>query len=443
MDYILLIDDDEDILNIQNMVLSSFYPGKILSARDGKAGLEIMLKEGQPEIIVADHKILSEAAPSIYPYIAEKDLLIPLIICSASVAYEFKERKYPEVSAFVQKPFSIDSLSYLVKSITSHTPVKAEYLSVKLPVLLNYVGKSFDLYLKLSETNFVKVINRGEPFTTADADRFIQKGITHLHIDAADSMEFLKSYEESLNLLLASRTEGIEPVENLILAIDALESIESISKRMGWTPEIIRSTQKSIDLALKVLSKDVAIAELLKAKLSQPNSNYSHHVGMLSFLACAFSFGMGWGGESVQNKLALACLLHDLAVEESYYDDIKSWNKRAANLRDRTPETIKYRLHPIEASRLIQKLDLLPPDIEQILIQHHEKKDGTGFPRSLTQNRIGQLPAFFMIIEDLVDFIGDGANLETSLTDFKTWGDSYYDAGHFKKLYEMIRKKMN
>jgi response regulator RpfG family c-di-GMP phosphodiesterase len=138
----------------------------------------------------------------------------------------------------------------------------------------------------------------------------------------------------------------------------------------------------------------------------------------------------------------MACLLHDLAVDESYYDDIKSWNKRASNLRDRTPETIKYRLHPIESAKLIQKLDFLPPDIEQILLQHHEKKDGSGFPRSLTHNRIGQLSAFFMIIEELVEFIGEGENLETSLADFKMWGDSHYDSGHFKKLYGMIREKL-
>lgn len=442
MNYILLIDEDEDILNIQTMVLSSFYSGKVICVRDGKMGLERVQKEGLPEIIIADHKILVEVAPTLYTHVCDNNLLVPLIICSATVASDPKDRKYPHVSAIVPRPFSIDSLSYLVKSIIIQTPVKAEYLSVKLPVLLNYVGKSFDLYMKLSETNFVKVINRGDPFTKTDSDRFLQKGVTQLHIDASDSTEFLKAYEESLNLLLASRTTDNVETEHLILAIDALASIEGISKRLGWSAETIQAAQKSIDLALKVLSKDAVIAELLKQKLAHPESSYLRHVGLLSFLTCAFSSGLGWGGESVQNKLAMACLLHDLAVDETHYNDIKSWNKRASNIRDRTAEVIKYRLHPIDASKLIQKLSMLPADIEQILLQHHEKQDGTGFPRSLTHNRIGQLSAFFMIIEDLVDFIGEGEQLEKSLDDFKAWGDSYYEAGHFKKLYEQIRLKI-
>jgi hypothetical protein len=132
----------------------------------------VILKEGNPEIIVADHKILNEASPSLYHFLCEHDLLIPLIIFLSSNAYEFKERKFPQVSAFVHKPFSIDSLSYLIKSITSQPQIKADYLSVKSAVLLNYIGKSFDLYLKLSETNFVKGVNRGEPFTKEDSKRF-------------------------------------------------------------------------------------------------------------------------------------------------------------------------------------------------------------------------------------------------------------------------------
>ena len=87
-------------------------------------------------------------------------------------------------------------------------------------------------------------------------------------------------------------------------------------------------------------------------------------------------------------------------------------------------------------------MKVLPPDIDQILLQHHEKKDGTGFPRSLTSSRISQLTTFFTIVEELVEFIGNGENLETSLTDFIMWGDVYYDSGHHKKAYEMIKEKI-
>lgn len=440
MKYILLIDEDEDIINIQLMVLSSFYGGEVVSVSSGYEALERIEAFGEPELIVSDHKILEETGNSLYKHLSEKDLLIPLIICSGSVAYEYKEKKYPLVSAFVEKPFSIESLSYLVKSITTESLNQPSFIAVKLPILLNFIGKSFDLYLKLSESNYVKVIKQGEAFTKEDSEKLMRKGVTHLHVSIMDSYEFLKAYEENLNLLLRSRLGS--PQESIVAAIDALTSIESVAKRLKWTPEVILTAKKSIDTAVRILSKDASLIDVLKLKLSNPTSGYSRHIGMLAYMCCIFSQDMAWGGESVQTKLALAAILHDLAVEESYYEDIQSWNKKAANLRDRTPETIKYRLHPLEASKLIQAMKILPPDIDQILLQHHEKKDGSGFPRGLTSSRINQLTAFFMIIEELVEFIGDGENLETSLIDFKMWGDVNYDSSHFKKTYDAIKEKL-
>lgn len=439
MKYILLIDDDEDILNIQHMVLSSFYGGEVIAVKNGKEGLEKLKVLGDPELIVSDYKILLETGETIYDYLALNDLLIPLIVCSGSAEYEFKERKFPLVSAFVQKPFSIESLSYLVKSITTEPLAKPEYIAVKFPVLYTFMARSFDLYLKLSDTNYIKVVQQGDPFLKADAEKFIQKGVTQLYISSMDSIDFLKSYEENLNLLLVSKS-SVE--EKIVHTIDALETIEGVAKRLGWTTETVAAARRNIDIAFKMLNSNVQLSDILKRKLSDPTSAYARHIGLQSYMCCILSRELGWGSEAVQTKLALAALLHDLAVDEQYYDDMKNWNKRAANSRDRSPETIKYRLHPLEAAKLLQTIENVPPDIEQIILQHHEKKDGSGFPRSLGHTRINQLAAFFIIVEELVEFIGDGEHLETSLTDFKTWGDSYYDSGHFQKIYQAIKEKV-
>lgn len=440
MKYILLIDEDIDILNIQLMVLSSFYGGEVIAVANGQEAIERISAFGGPELIVSDHSILEDKQHSVYTHLVENDLLIPLIICSGSVEYEFKERQYPHVSAFVQKPFSIEALSYLVKSITSEPLVQPDFIPVKLPILLTFIGRSFDLYLKLSETNFVKLIKEGEPFTKEDSLRLQNKGVSHLYISIVDSYEFLRAYEENLNLILSSHNSV--PEEDIVKTIDVLASIENLSKRLGWTPDAIETAKKSIDTAIKILSKDASIVSVLKQKLQNPESGYSRHVGLLCYMTCIFSAGMGLGGDAIQTKLALASLLHDLSVDESYYEDIKSWNAKAGNMRDRSPETIKYRLHPLEASKFVQSIKNLPPDIDQIILQHHEKKDGTGFPRALSSSRITQLATFFNIIEELVEFIGDGENLETSIIDFKTWGDSTYDSGHFKKTYQFIRAKL-
>ncbi len=440
MKYILLIDEDPDILNIQQLVLTSFYGGEIIAVSNGSEALERLEAFGEPEVIISDQSILEEAGATFYSQLCEKDLLCPLVICSGDVVFEQHEKKYPNVSAFVRKPFSVESLTYLIKSITTEPTVKPDFLPVKLSILFNFIGRSFDLHLKLSDVNYVKLVKQGEGFSREDCEKLLNKGVTHLHISSKDSLEFLKAYEENLNFMLSARN-GVTQ-EAIVDTIDNLVSIENVSKHLGWTPEVIESAKKSIDTAIRILSKDPSLANILKQKLANPTSGYARHLGLQAYLCCVLSADLAWGGESVQNKLALATLLHDLVVDEKYYDDIKSWNTKAANPKERSPEVIKYRLHPMEASKFIQKLENMPPDIDQILLQHHEKIDGSGFPRGLTTTRISQLATFFIIIEELIDFIGDGMSLESSFADFKTWGDATYSSGVFKKTYLFIRDKI-
>lgn len=71
--------------------------------------------------------------------------------------------------------------------------------------------------------------------------------------------------------------------------------------------------------------------------------------------------------------------------------------------------------------------------LDQIILQHHEKKDANGFPCSLAANRIMHLNTLFIMVEDLVNFISRGEHLETRIKDYLVWGEYYYDQGNFKK----------
>jgi hypothetical protein len=121
---------------------------------------------------------------------------------------------------------------------------------------------------------------------------------------------------------------------------------------------------------------------------------------------------------------------------------VEEWNKQARNIEERSPEIVRYRLHPLHAAQTAQTIDVLPPDVDQIILQHHEAPDGSGFPRGLTANRIHFLAAVFIIGEDLVHFLDDGEALETSLKDFLTWGEVRYQSGNFKKIFDGIKTKV-
>lgn len=418
--YLLLLDPVDEVLTLQETALSCFYGGEVLSQNHSSGIEELIKKKGHPEMIIADSKLAAILNHENIPY---------PIIATSLVPEEGLMDKFPGITAIVEKPISGSSFTYLVKSLTTIPHAEPTHVPVKVSTLLRLGTGHFDLYLKLSETNYVKILHKGEPFSEDDAKKLTDKKIYALYIRIEDSKNFISILENGF-------TSNGESLDDISFAIENLEAFEQIAKAMHWSPGIMASAQKSVGQAVKILSKNPNILAVLKKRLANPSSEYSRHIGLLTYLVCAFSSSIGQVGESGQIKLALAALIHDVAVDDYYYENIKEWNKRAADPTDKSAETIKYRLHPFEASKFIRTLDSISPDVEQIVVQHHEEKYGSGFPRGLDSGRIGHLPALFIIVEDFVEFIDNGENIETSITDFITWGNAWYDTGHFKKIFQ-------
>ena len=88
----------------------------------------------------------------------------------------------------------------------------------------------------------------------------------------------------------------------------------------------------------------------------------------------------------------------------------------------------------------------MPPDVDSIIAQHHERPDGSGFPRGLTHLRIGPLATVFIVAHDIVTYLFDndiaGANVEKGLDldKFIEQKSKTYQMGTFKKVIAVVPK---
>ena len=438
--YILLADPDKEILSLQETALKYFYGGEIIVVTSAADALKTLEAKGKPELLFIELAFITESEGKLHQYLDSNKFHIPVITCTDQASQDGVAAKFHMISAILEKPVTVDAFTYLVKGITIAPIISPGYVPVSIHTALEHGIGDFDFFLKLSGTNFVKILNKGDDFSKAHAEKLQSKGISEIHIKASDSHSFLKIWEENLKSVLAKK--GVTQDEGISIAMETIEQLEVISKALGWTNEVVVQAKKTIDQAVGILSKDSNLTAALKKRLSNPASKYSMHVGMLCYLNCCLSAHLEWTNDSGQMKLALASLMHDLAIDDSFYEDVDLWNKKAINMKDKSPETIRYRLHPLEGSKIAQGIETLPPDVDQIILQHHEKKDGTGFPRSLTASRISHLSSLFIMVHDLVDFINRGEHLETSIKDYLVWGEYYYDQGNFRKIFDVIKQKL-
>jgi response regulator RpfG family c-di-GMP phosphodiesterase len=438
--YILVVDDEPDIREIIEMGLTAAYPLDIVLAESGNHALEVIKERGNPEIIISDYRMPNGDGLYLYQSLKAQKIDIPFIICSANPLEEIKNI-FPDIHGHVTKPKILKSILGYVDLVVARHSSSPNYVPIRISLLLRLGMIEFDLFMRLSEKKYIKIINSGESFLDSDTDRFSRKKLSHLYIALGDAEIYLKSFEQNLSLI--QEAEDLSEVDQVSLSFDTLETVERLASVLGWTPDIIDVAKKSVKLAIKTIATEPQLLKLLKQNLSNHTSKYSDHVTMLSMLSCLFSHQLGWTSDSTQMKLAMAALIHDVTIDEEFYENIEMWNLKAQNPAEKSEEVLKYRNHPIEAAKLILEMKNLPPDVDQIIIQHHELKDGTGFPRGLSYSRISPLTTLFIITQDFVNFFNDDRAVEDSVRDFLTSREEMYNSGSFKKVFLAIKEKLS
>lgn len=434
MSYILIVDDEEDIRDIYEMLLRRIFPLEIILADSGNEALKVISDKGDPKIIISDLNMPNGDGYFLWTSLKEKRSKVPFVICSSDAIPDLKKR-FPDIHGYVEKPDIMDSVIGLINKVISPYENPPQYVPVRISILLRWGGADYDLFMKLSPTKFVKVIHAGEALIPEEANRFRSKGIEFLYITAADAESYVKKFAQNISMVIDSE----EGEELSLVSLESLEAVSKISSSLGWTDEVLTAAKHAVNLAVKAVSREPNIVHLLKKKLSGDPTKFTEHISKLALLSCAFCHQLGWTTESTQMKLGMAALVHDIALDDSYYEDINYWNELAKDLENRSPEVVKYRNHPLEASSLIMQMRDLPPDVNQIILQHHESKDGNGFPRGLVAGWISPLTSVFIIVEDLLDYLDGEYGNDERLREFIKTHEGIYDSGNFKKIFDVLK----
>jgi len=163
----------------------------------------------------------------------------------------------------------------------------------------------------------------------------------------------------------------------------------------------------------------------------------SHQVRVAA-IACAIAREMGWDEEQVE-ELQVASLLHDVGKMTVSQEILN----KAGRLNEE--ESAQVKLHP-EAGYAILKDLPFPTAIAEAVLQHHERLDGSGYPRGLKGNEI--LPmARVLAIADVLDAMTSARSyrpalqLEVVLVELERQAGTLLDAGMVKQCVSLFREK--
>jgi HD-GYP domain-containing protein (c-di-GMP phosphodiesterase class II) len=171
---------------------------------------------------------------------------------------------------------------------------------------------------------------------------------------------------------------------------------------------------------------------------------FDGHAKNISTFAVVFAMGMGYKNRDVVKCLSLAGLVHDLGVCQIDIDTVRT----PQELRTKEQKVL-FEDHMRATLEMLAGLRLgLPLDVLKILAMHHEKFDGTGYPKKLKNWEVEPL-AQILSMADIFDgmirgrFDGKKRTLTEAFKDIVTIEKSkifpqYYNPDHFNKLVKWV-----
>lgn len=197
--------------------------------------------------------------------------------------------------------------------------------------------------------------------------QIFQEQMTHLKKVEGTYSKVLKDSEAIFNNLVANRPESIMAAKQVVAGMVDVFRHQAVSMTLM---EVLGSN--GLGWGLSTHSLNVSIMSLL----------IGHELGIPK--------------EDLQ-LLGLGALFHDLG-ERLVPMKVKFME---GGMKMQSDASL-HKLHPEKGCEWLEKFSGFPPEALSIILQHHERLNGTGYPKGLRQEDIG-LPAQIVMVSDEYD----------------------------------------
>ena len=347
---------------------------------------------------------------------------------------------FPDLIAGYINPASVvpEIKKYFSEKLKSAKPetkegMDVDYCRVRGTTAMQSFPLLLDLFVRLSSQKYVRIFKKGDTFSGNDAEGYLQKkNIEFLYCQKKDAAIFANKLKEELakNFNSAAPT----PEGDTKSAMGAQEAVMEIGNRIGFTPEVQELAKQGMIATLRTVGNGKpSLSRILKGILLEKDKYIGSHAILTSQVACSLASSISWSSETTFQKLTFAAFFHDMLLTNNSLAQIKTMDELEKRKSEFTEDEMKrFKMHPILASQVIATFSEVPADVDMIISQHHEKPDGSGWPRRLEGPNISPLSSLFIVAHDIVDQIFTHGTKD--MDKFYNQYREKYSSGHFKKI---------
>lgn len=441
---ILIVDDECELLELLSILIEGEGGHQVFKADNTNSALELIAQNQKIDLVLCDWNMSGGGGEVIANYLRENRPL-PFVLMTGDMADQFNKSELSQRLPFfdiLEKPFEMELLLKLIKVALSEEnkieQAALDYRRVSLSSLSQEQSIAYALYLKLSDKKFVKVSLQNEKTLREIIDHYRQKDVDAFYMSKTDFDSWVKSLfdikKELLeNELKLSSMKGVSALGQVCRKYHNRLHLELST--FGVNKEHIEMVGLVVDEVARELNERPDLSELVELILLSENF-LSDHTFFIVFLASYLAKDLGLSSAATTKKIVYAAFFHDLAIKDQ---DLISFENHLGSVTGQK-EHQQLSEHPLAIIEMLGPFADLKGDVGNIILEHHELPDGSGYPHGINAGAIHPLSCLFILCHKASElFLLDRLSPAQVAAQLRGEMGEFYNAGNFKRALQVLR----
>ena len=271
--------------------------------------------------------------------------------------------------------------------------METSYLPIDTKTILGGTVRSFDVFFQTREGKYVLYCAGGETVSSEIYEKITEYNIDKFYIKNIDKINYDLYIQENLISILKD-----PDISSSDKAKSSYNTIKATAQSLFESPgkEIIQGYKRVIFNTLKFILQDDSFLQKLIGLTNLDFSNYNHSINV-----GIYSIGLSKKLISTEfdhdfEQMAAGFFLHDIGKSKIPSTILK----KKGSLSHVQWEIMKK--HPEEGYKILEKFGEVSEEIEIIVLLHHERHGGNGYPKGLKEDQI-HMYAKICTISDVFD----------------------------------------
>jgi response regulator RpfG family c-di-GMP phosphodiesterase len=435
------------------MMIEAEFDLQVYQAQDGEEAINLLKMHPDIAVIISDYDMPKMNGADVYQYV-QKTLNKPFIlIYQATLVDDDKLIDFfdKDSNYNISKPFEHEKFVKILSLALAQSqrmqnqiePIHSEntnYLRIRGTRLLEQDKYIANTFIKIPNGGFIQIGIADTAIDHAKVITYLEKGVEYLYQDKEQFNQYINSTIKKLSDRI---TQSVPTSENITtLHTKSIKEVRELVKIIGVKEPVVQLTEQVASVVTSTIKNEKNLSFFLQG-LVLKESYFFEHSNIINYLCAAMVKELGWDTERATKRFITASMFFDMALSKptlATFHTIKSENFTSLPKNSRT-EILE---HINTALKILAKSKSIIGDEFKIIEHHHEKPDGSGFPKGLNADQIPPQSAVFIIAHDFAHqlIINGGPEKISNAQIFDKLGPEYAN-GNFERPYLALKKALS